>query len=91
MAALKKKTDMAIWAIVGSNIFNILWILGFSATFAQLDGYAGIEVDLIVMIFAVVLLLIFAFTPKKNILWRWDGAVLVWVYVAYIAYLLNTL
>lgn len=91
MAALKKKTDMAIWAIVGSNIFNILWILGFSAFFAQLDGYKGIEVDLIVMIFAVVLLLIFAFTPRKNILWRFDGAVLVWVYVAYIAYLLNTL
>lgn len=91
MAALKKKTDMAIGAIVGSNIFNILWILGFSAAFAQLDGYKGIEVDLIVMIFAVVLLLIFAFTPKKNILWRFDGAVLVWVYVAYIGYLLTTL
>lgn len=91
MAALKKKTDMAIWAIVGSNIFNILWILGFSATFAQLDGYKWIEVDLMIMIFAVVLLLIFAFTPKKNILWRFDGVILIGVYVAYIAYLLNTL
>lgn len=88
MAALKKKTDMAVWAIIGSNIFNILWILGFSATFATLDWYNWISLDLLVMSVWVLLLIIFAYTHKKMMLWKIEWLILVSIYFGYLTYLI---
>lgn len=91
MAALKKKTDMAVWAIIWSNIFNILWILGFSATFANLDWYKWINIDLIVMILWLVLILVLPLIKRKLVIWKIDWIILIWVYFWYITYLITNL
>lgn len=91
MAAMKKDTNMAIWWVIWSNIFNILWILWFNSIFFNLDWYDWVFVDLFVSLFCVVLLLIFAFLWRKFILNRFEGAILLIIYIAYIWYLVYNL
>lgn len=91
MAAIKKDTDMAIWWIIWSNIFNILWILWFSSLFFTLDWYNWVIIDLFIVLFCVVLLLIFAFLWRKFILTRFQGGILLNLYVVYILYLIYNL
>lgn len=91
MAALKKNADMAIWAIVWSNIFNILWILWFSSLFFELKSYVWVNVDLIISLFLTVLLIIFALIPRKYFLDRWNWVILIFTYIAYISYLIVNL
>lgn len=67
-AAFKKNTNLMLWAIVWSNIFNILWILWFSSLFIKLESYDWVYIDLLVVLFVSILLFIFAFTHKKFIL-----------------------
>lgn len=87
MAAMKKNTDMAIGAVVGSNIFNTLWILWATGLLANLPAYDGIEIDLGVNIIASMLIFAFAFTFKKHLLDRKEGIILVIAYISYIGYL----
>lgn len=91
MAALKKKTDMAVWAIIWSNIFNILWILWFSSLFANLDWYKWINIDLVVMILWLVLILVLPLIKRKLVIWKVDWLILIWVYFWYITYLITNL
>ncbi len=97
VAALKKKSDIAIGNIVGSNLFNILWILGISATIRPLPLAATTNTDIGVCMAATFLLFVFCFTPKirkKFIqtetysLERPEGGILLGVYIAYIVYLI---
>ncbi len=87
MAAIKKDTDMAIWAVVGSNIFNTLWILWATGMLANLPAYPGIEIDLWVNIIASMLIFAFAFTFKKHLLDRKEWIILVLAYLTYVGYL----
>lgn len=87
MAAIKKDTDMAIWAVVGSNIFNTLWILWATGMLANLPAYPGIEIDLWVNIIASMLIFSFAFTFKKHLLDRKEWIILVLAYLTYVGYL----
>ncbi len=90
VAALKKQTDIAVGSVVGSNIFNTLWILGATGFISPLPGYDGINIDLWVNILASLLVFLFAFTFAKNMLERKEGAILIWAYLVYIWYLINT-
>ncbi len=85
-AALKKETDMAIGWIVGSNIFNILWILSATAFVKPLQWYAWMEIDLTMELIASMLVFVFAFTYKKYFLERKEGIILVLAYVAFLLY-----
>lgn len=91
MAAFKKNTNMAIWSIVWSNIFNILWILWFSATFKNLEWYNWIFIDLFVCLFLIVLILIFTFIPKKYFLSKKEWIILSLIYFSYLWYLIINL
>lgn len=91
VAALKKNTDMAIWAIIWSNIFNILWILWFSALFNNLVWYKTLNIDLIVWSFLTVLLIIFAFMHRKHFLEKKEWIILLLVYIWYMSYLIYNL
>ncbi|MCB9815261.1 calcium/sodium antiporter [Candidatus Nomurabacteria bacterium] len=83
VAAYRKNADIAIGNVVGSNIFNIFWILGVSATVAPLPFSEQLGFDLIVMI-SVTLLLFFAlFVGKKHKLKRWQGVMFVCLYILY--------
>ena len=86
-AAIKGKADIAIGNIVGSNIFNILFVGGTSALITPVVYSAGFMVDSIVVITAMVLLLI-CVLPKKQ-LTRTGGIVLLAGYAAYFVYLIQ--
>lgn len=90
IAALKKQTDMAVWAVVGSNIFNTLWILGATGLITRLPAYEGIHIDLWVNLIASLLIFIFAFTFKKHLLERKEWVILLIAYCSYIWYLIST-
>lgn len=89
VAAYKKNTDIAIGNVVGSNIFNMFWILGISATINPIPVLSRSDVDFAVNIMASTLLFLFLFIGKKRILERWQGAAFIACYIAYVIYLIN--
>ena len=89
VAAVKKNCDIAVGNIVGSNIFNVFFILGLSATIRPLPFQAANNIDIGVAILASLLLFIVMFSGKKHSLDRWEGAVFIVLYVSYIAFLLT--
>jgi cation:H+ antiporter len=75
--------------VVGSNIFNMFWILGISATINPIPVLSRSDVDFAVNIMASTLLFLFLFIGKKRILERWQGAAFIACYIAYVIYLIN--
>lgn len=88
MAALKKNSDIAVGNIVGSNIFNIFFILGTSAIINPVQFNVVSNVDIMMTVSASFLLFIAMFVGKKHILERWQGITFVAIYVLYILFLL---
>lgn len=86
MAAIKKNTDMAVWAIVWSNIFNILWIIWLSWLVKPLNWYENISIDLYINIAATVMIFIFAYTFKKHFIDRIEWIIMFVLFVLFIAY-----
>lgn len=83
MAAYKKNADIAVGNVVGSNIFNIFWILGVSAVINPLPLNNFLNFDLAINCLASGLLFIFMFLGKKHTLERWQGWGFLSVYVIY--------
>lgn len=88
VAARKKNTDIAIGNIVGSNIFNVFFILGISAVINSVPIPQEAIYDLFINLFISILLLIFVFTGKGRQIDRWEGIIFILLYIIYIAYLL---
>jgi cation:H+ antiporter len=86
-AATKGKTDIAIGNIVGSNIFNILFVVGTTALITPVVYSAGFLIDSVAAIGTVVLLLVLLI--PKNKLGRAAGAVMLVCYAAYFLYLIR--
>lgn len=85
LAAFRRHADVAIGNILGSNIFNLLGILGISALLQPLPVHARIlQFDQWVMLGAASILLIFLYTGKK--LSRTEGIVLLLAYCAYVSF-----
>lgn len=89
VAAYKKNADIAIGNIIGSNIFNIFWILGLSAVIRPIVFSPILNFDIYFMGIVTILLLLFMFVGKRNILQRWQGATMLGVYIIYIIYLIE--
>jgi len=87
VAAFKHKADIAIGNVVGSNIFNIFWILGVSAVIRPLQFSPIMNFDIYFMAIITIILLSFMFIGRKNVLQRWQGATMMGIYVMYIIYL----
>lgn len=86
VAALRKQSDVAIGNIFGSNIFNVLGILGITALVKPLPVPREIAAfDIWVMLAATVVLIVFSFTDRR--LSRKEGVALLGAYVLYVAYL----
>lgn len=85
-AALKKESEIALGNIVGSNIFNILFVLGASATIAPLPVNDKVFTDVIFMIILTVVLLIFSRTNFK--IGKREGLLLAVAYIAYLVYII---
>jgi cation:H+ antiporter len=88
VAAYRKNVDIAVGNIVGSNIFNIFFILGISAIIHPLPFASANNIDLGMVILASLILFVFMFTGKKRSLDRWEGIVCICIYVSYIIFLI---
>lgn len=89
VAAYHKHDDIAIGNIVGSNIFNVFWILGLTGTMLQMPFNPNVNIDILVGIGATVLLFIFMFIGTKRKLNRWQGIIFLLLYIVYTFYLIN--
>jgi cation:H+ antiporter len=86
MAAHKGKADIAIGNIVGSNIFNILFVIGTSALIIPVTFEMSFVIDFLIALAAGIVLWTCVFRKKK--LKRVDGIIMLGCYAAYFAYLL---
>lgn len=91
VAAMKKNCDIALGNVVGSNIFNIFFILGTSACVKALPGYHGLETDALMAALGSLLVMLFVYLSKKHEIKRWHGAVLLLTYAGYLTYRIVTL
>ena len=83
IAALRRHADVAVGNVLGSNIFNLLGILGVSALLQPLPVHARIlQFDQWIMLGASLLLLLFLYTGRR--LSRLEGGILVAAYCVYI-------
>lgn len=85
VAIYKKELDISVGNIIGSNIFNILAVLGFTATIIDLNvtGVQIIDYDIYIMIAFSLILGFFFFIPKKFTLYRFHGIILLLLFIAY--------
>jgi cation:H+ antiporter len=90
VAAYRKNTDIAIGNVVGSNIFNILFILGITGLVNPISYNAEMNFDLKVLAGATVLLMVFMFTLKTRKLDRWEAFLMLGAYIVYTVLLFNT-
>ena len=90
IAAAKHNSDIALGNVVGSNIFNVFFVLSVSATIRPLPAYQGIELDAFMAALGSILVWLFVITNKQRAIQRWEGALLLLVYAGYLTYrLLN--
>lgn len=89
VAAYKKQSDIAIGNVVGSNIFNIFWILGLSAVIRPLPFSSNSNLDILVTIITSLILFSLMFIGKKHTVERWQGALMILLYVGYIGVLIS--
>ncbi|MBK7499884.1 MAG: calcium/sodium antiporter [Ignavibacteriales bacterium] len=86
VAAYKKESDIAIGNVVGSNIFNILGILGITALIIPISSVGISYIDLVVMVFTAIIL--FPLSRSGFSISRFEGAILLIGYFGYVYYLL---
>lgn len=87
MAARKNQMDMAVGNVIGSNIFNILWVLGLSAIIRPIDFNPAMNIDILFLVFTSLLLFVLIYRGKKYFFTKNDGIVLVMLYFAYIVFI----
>lgn len=86
VAAKKGNSGIAIGNVLGSNVFNILMIIGVTGTVCPMHIAGITPVDLAMMLASM--LLIWLFARSKYTVERWEGAVLTAIFIAYISYLI---
>lgn len=89
VAARKGQSAIAIGNVIGSNVFNILLILGLTATISPLQITGITTIDMAVMLLSVALVWLFSFT--RFTVERWEGALLVGGYLVYLGWLIYNL
>lgn len=89
VAAYKKNTDIAIGNVVGSNIFNIFFILGITGVIHETPYNITLNFDIYVLAAATLLLMIFMFTINQRKLDRWEAFLMLIGYLVYIVYLIG--
>ena len=87
VAAIKKKGQLALGNILGSNIFNILLILGVSATIRPISFTNINLVDVSAMLASMIMVWLSSYTFKRDLIDRWEGAIFVLSFAAYYVWL----
>ena len=91
IAAFKKNSDIAMGNVIGSNIFNVFFVLASSAAIHPLPAYDGIKLDALMAALGSFIVWLALKTDKDNKLPRWAGALLLIVYAGYLSYRLLSL
>lgn len=89
VAAIKKNNDIAVGNIIGSNIFNIFFILGVSSLIRPLEFNLNFNKDLYLLGLGTILLFIAMFSGKKKKLDRWEAGILLLIHIGYTILLIN--
>jgi len=89
VASMKKKNDIAIGNIIGSNIFNIFLILGVSSLISPLSYSVAFNQDIYILIGGTAFLFLAMFLGKKKTLDRWEAALLLIAYLGYTVFLVS--
>jgi len=85
IAALHKESDISIGNIIGSNLFNIGFVLGITALISPIPvNPLAVEFDLLIMLGMALLLFLMLIIPRKLVLARWKGFL---IFVSYLVYL----
>ena len=86
MAAYRNQTDIAVGNIVGSNIFNLLWVLGLTSSIVELPFEVVSNTDLLVVIGSSTLIILALISSRNNTVRRAHGILFIGLYIAYLAY-----
>ncbi|MDY0361113.1 MAG: calcium/sodium antiporter [Desulforegulaceae bacterium] len=86
VAAYKGQSEMAVGNVAGSNIFNIFFVLGISATIKPLPFSSSNNLDILMVVLANILLLLFMATGRKRFVDRWEGGLMLVIYFGYLAF-----
>jgi len=87
VAAYRRNTDIAIGNVIGSNIFNIIFILGINGSIREVPYNNVMNIDMFLLMVGTVGLLLFMFTFKKHKLDRIEAGMFLAAYIAYTVYL----
>ena len=86
VAAYRNQSDIAVGNVVGSNIFNLLWVLGLTSSVVELPFEVISNTDLVMVIASSSLILVSLAISRNNTIQRTHGIVFVSLYAAYVAY-----
>ena len=89
VAASKKNSDIAIGNVVGSNIFNILFILSVSGLIHPVTYVTSFNREMLLLIGGTIILILYMFVGKRYKIDRWEGALLLGVFLAYTVFLIQ--
>lgn len=89
IAAFKKDTDIAVGNVVGSNIFNLLWILGLSAMVKPIPFDTISNIDILMIIVASTALILAVTIGKRPVISRWEGFFFLVAYCSYMVFLVH--
>ncbi len=89
VAASKKNSDIAVGNVIGSNIFNILLILSISGLINPITYVTTFNREMLLLIGGTILLILFMFVGKRHRIDRWEGALLLGIFVAYTFFLIQ--
>lgn len=89
VAALRNKGQLALGNILGSNVFNILLILGCSSVITPLSTAAMTPADYGILLVSAILVWLWTYTGTRNKIDRWEGGAMLLCYAAYMFILVN--
>jgi cation:H+ antiporter len=89
VAAYRNKTDIAVGNVVGSNIFNLLWVLGLTSSITELPFEVVSNTDLMIVIGSSAMIILALVTSRNNSINRAHGVLFVGVYIAYLVYVVQ--
>lgn len=89
VAAYRGKTDIAVGNVVGSNIFNLLWILGLTASIVELPFEVVSNTDLLIVIASSAMVILALVSSRNNTVNRSHGVLFVGLYLVYLVYVVH--
>ena len=89
VAAYRNQVDLAVGNVVGSNIFNMLWVLGLTSSFVELPFEVVNNSDLAMVVSSSALIIVALAASRNNMILRSHGLLFIVLYVAYLAYIIG--